>query len=148
MIPDAFSAAKRQALGEAIGDVVNRVGYTVWACAVLKNHVHLCVRRHRDDATTIWETFAEEIRAWLRRFADVSNDHPIWSQRPYKAFLDTPEDVRRVVAYIVANPDKEGLTAHDCDFVVPYDGWLGSERSLRSAAPSRKPLADSFHPVF
>ena len=98
-----FDDAKRQALAESISEVVSTRGYTVWACAVMRNHVHLCVRRHRDDAKTIWDKFAGHTSAGLRLFADVAAKHPVWSQRPYKVFLYTPDDVRRVVAYIENN---------------------------------------------
>jgi REP element-mobilizing transposase RayT len=118
-----FDDAKRQALGDSIAQVVRRKGYTVWACAVLKNHVHLCVRRHRDDAKTMWEAFANETCVGLRLFADVSDAHPVWSERPYKVFLYTPDDVRRVISYIEQNPVKEGLGRQKWAFVTPYDGW-------------------------
>jgi REP element-mobilizing transposase RayT len=118
-----FDDAKRQALGESIATVVRKKGYTVWACAVLKNHVHLCVRRHRDDAKTMWAAFADKTRAGLCLFANVPDAHPIWSARPYKVFLYTPEDVRRVIAYIGGNPEKESLARQSWPFVTPYDGW-------------------------
>lgn len=123
-----FDDAKRQALGDAIGEVVRNVGYTVWACAVLKNHVHLCVRRHRDDAVTMWHAFADKTRDAIRLFADVDDEHPVWSTRPYKVFLYTPEEVRRVIKYIEENPLKEGLAAQVWDFVVAYDGWPHHKR--------------------
>ncbi len=123
-----FDDAKRQALGHAIGEVVSRVGYTVWACAVLKNHLHVCIRRHRDDAITMWDAFAEETRNRLRLFADVDDDHPVWSTRPYKVFLYAPDDVHRVIRYIEENPEKEGLAAQMWDFVVAYDGWPHHKR--------------------
>jgi REP element-mobilizing transposase RayT len=118
-----FDDAKGQALGDSIGRVVCSKGYTVWACAVLKNHVHLCVRRHRDDAKVMWEAFAAESSAGLRLFADIPAAHAIWSERPYKVYLYTPEDVRRVIAYIEGNPEKEGLAPQNWLFVTPYDGW-------------------------
>lgn len=118
-----FDDAKRQAVGASIGALVRRAGYTVWACAVLKNHVHLCVRRHRDDALTLWNKFANETRNQLYLFADIPNDHHIWSARPYKMFLYTPDDVRRVIKYIEDNAVKEGLPPQHWDFITPYDGW-------------------------
>src|SRR5215213_4459194 len=45
-----FDAEMRDAIGHAFGEVVRARGYTVWACAVCRNHAHLCVRVHRDDA--------------------------------------------------------------------------------------------------
>jgi len=118
-----FDDAKRQALGDSIEEVVGKKRYTVWAYAVLKNHVHLCVRRHRDDAKTIWAAFAKGTRAGLCLFANVPPAHPVWSERPYKVFLYTPDDVRRVVEYIEQNPIKEGLAQQCWPFVTRYDGW-------------------------
>lgn len=118
-----FDDAKRQALGESIAQTVRDKGYTVWACAVMRNHIHLCVRRHRDDANVIWEKLAQETAVGLRLFADVPALHPIWSQRPYKVFLYTAADVRRVVAYIDNNPVKDGLAPQSFSFITNYDGW-------------------------
>lgn len=118
-----FDDAKRQALGESIGEALRNLGYTVWACAILRNHVHLCVRRHRDDAQTMWARLAAQTRSGLRLFAHVPATHPVWSERPYKVFLYTPDDVRRVIAYIERNPVKEGLPPQLWPFVAPYDGW-------------------------
>lgn len=99
-----FDDAMRQAIGEAFARVLASSRHTVWACAVLRNHAHLCVRKHRDDPITIWRAFADESATSLRRFANVPADHPIWSSRPYKVFLRAPDDVRRVVGYILNNP--------------------------------------------
>src|SRR5258708_39029201 len=90
-----FDDAKRQALGKSVEEVASAEGCTVWACAVMRNHIHLCIRRHRDDGKTMWNKFAEETSKGLRLFATVAPDHPVWSTRPYKVFLDTPDCVRR-----------------------------------------------------
>lgn len=123
--------AKRQAVGEALRKVVESRRYTVWACAVLSNHVHLCVRRHRDDALTILHHVAEKTVAAIRALPGVSSNHPLWSARPYKVFLYTPDDVRRTVEYIERNPAKEGLEPQTWSFVKPYDGF-----PFRNLAPS------------
>ena len=36
-----FDDAKRQALGESVAEVISNEGYTVWACAIMRNHIHL-----------------------------------------------------------------------------------------------------------
>jgi REP element-mobilizing transposase RayT len=118
-----FDDAKRQAIARAIGQVVATRRYTVWGCAILKNHAHLCIRRHRDDALAMWQAFAAASRDAIRRFADVADDHPVWSDRPYKVFLDAPADVVRIVRYVAENPAKEGLPSQRWPFVVEYDGW-------------------------
>ncbi|MBI1375738.1 MAG: hypothetical protein GC159_23765 [Phycisphaera sp.] len=126
--PIWFDDAKRQAVGDAFGQVVRSQRYTVWACAVLRNHAHLLVRRHRDDGRTIWTNLAEQSMEALRHFDDVDAAHPAWSDRPYVVYAYTPDDVRRLIRYIADNPMKEGLSAQSWDFVQSYDGWPHPKR--------------------
>lgn len=121
--PFWMDEAKRQAVADVVGEVVRRRPYTVWACAVLANHVHMVVRRHSDDAVAIWRTIADATRLRLREFPDVDASHPVWAARPYKVFLRTPAEVRSRVAYVERNPEKEGLPRQEYEFVARYDGW-------------------------
>lgn len=115
--------AKRQAIRDALSTIIAERHYTVWACAILKNHAHMVIRRHRDDALQIWHAIADSCRLRLREFEDVGSDHPVWSTRPYKVFLRTPAEVRARICYVERNPEKEGLTAQPYDFVQSYDNW-------------------------
>lgn len=125
--------AKRQALGEALGEVVSRRGYTCYAAAVCSNHAHAVTRIHRDDALAMWEHVADESRLRLRAFADVGAAHPVWAERPYKVFLYTPEDVQRLVKYVEGNPLKEGLSTQRWGFVTAYDNWPLHKSGRRTA---------------
>ena len=71
----------------------------------------------------MWNKFAENTSKGLRLFATLQPNHPVWSTRPYKVFLYTSDDVRRVVAYINDNPRKDNLIAQEWPFVTLYDGW-------------------------
>jgi REP element-mobilizing transposase RayT len=115
--------AKRQALSDAFAKVIAERRYTVWACAILSNHAHLVIRRHRDDALAMWHAVAAECRDRLRLFAEIGAEHPVWSTRPYKVFLRTPEEVRGRIEYVDRNPEKEGLPQQRYDFVQPYNNW-------------------------
>jgi|tagenome__1003787_1003787.scaffolds.fasta_scaffold20496546_2 hypothetical protein len=118
-----IDTAKRQAIADAFSRVVKEVGYTVWACAILWNHAHLLVRRHRDQGHVIWEVFAGHAREALRRFEDVGPDHPVWSNRPYDVFCYDPPGVRGRIKYIHDNWKKEGLEPILYPFVQVYEGW-------------------------
>ena len=118
-----IDAAKRQAIAEAFARAVKDFGYTVWACAILWNHAHLLLRRHRDDGHTMWDVFAGFAREALRAFSDVGPEHPVWSDRPYVVFVYDPPGVEWRVDYIEKNPEKEGLLRQHFPFVQPYDGW-------------------------
>ena len=115
--------AKRQAIGKAIEESVAVRGYTVWACAILSNHVHMVIRRHRDNVLTMWNAIAEDVRLELAGFSDVGSEHPVWATRPYKVFLRTPDEVRGRVEYVEGNPTKEGLPPQHFDFVQSYSNW-------------------------
>lgn len=113
----------RADLGLAIGAAINSYGYTVWACAILKNHAHLVIRKHRDDALVMWNAIADATRQPLVNSAKLDPAHPVWAERPYKVFLCTPERVRDCIRYVEQNPVKEGLPAQSFPFVKAYDGW-------------------------
>jgi REP element-mobilizing transposase RayT len=117
-----FDHAKRQAIGDAFGQVIaNR--YTVWACAICKNHAHLCIRAHRDPAEIMWSCLTDAGRKVIRRFADVDPEHEVWTRAPYTVFCYTPEDIGDRIEYINGNPLKEGLPPQAWPFVQAYDGW-------------------------
>jgi REP element-mobilizing transposase RayT len=127
-----FDDAKRQVLADAFREVVREQRYTVYACAILSNHAHLVIRRHRDDALTMLAQLAHAPRLRLRpRKMTTDLEHPIWSQRPYKVFLYTPEDVHTRIDYVNRNPLKEGLPPQEWDFVAVYDDWPLHKQAVR-----------------
>jgi REP element-mobilizing transposase RayT len=118
-----YEQSDRETIGAAVGSIVLSKGYTVWACAVLRDHVHLCVRVHRDNYRKMWEVLTEVTREALRRVRPELAVHPIWSERPYSVYLYTPDDIRRTIDYVNGNPRKHGLPKQTWDFVRGYDGW-------------------------
>jgi|SRR6185437_173353 len=124
--------AQRIAIGAGIGHVVRENNYTVWACAVCRNHMHILVRRHRDMDTVIRDKIANGGRAALLQASNIDAAHPVWSSRPYAVFLNSPAEVVSRVDYIWENPLKEGLAEQHWDFVTPYDGWPGNRWNLET----------------
>ena len=115
----------REAMAQAISEVIGVQGYTCYACAICGNHVHLLIRTHKHDALTIWNHFAEGIRRRLRlRFRqEISPHHPVISARPYKVFLYNPDQVWDRIDYVERNPLKEKLPPQRWEFVIPYDNF-------------------------
>lgn len=128
-----FDAAKRQAISGAVGEVVQCRNYTCWACAILTNHVYLVVRKHRDKAETMIHEIKMATAKQLRTFRDVTADHPIWSGRPYKKFMDSPGDATRTIKYVIDNPEKSGLKRQTFDFTRPYHGEWDSRRRVNES---------------
>ena len=95
------------------------------ACAILPDHVHLLIRKHKHRAEKMIATLQgagrDAIRA--RRAIRGDGDHPVWGGHGWKVFLDRPEGVRRTIRYIQANPVKLGWSEQDWAFVSTYDNW-------------------------
>ena len=115
-----FNSKHRQAIGKTFAKVVAQRRYTVYACAILQNHAHACVRTHRDRAEDMWHAFAEASQKSLRAFAEVPTNHSIWSHRPYKVFLYTPDEVITRIDYINGNPKKHHLPPQSWPFISPF----------------------------
>jgi hypothetical protein len=86
----------------------------------MPDHVHLVIRKHRDQAETMIERLQEATRAGLNRKRWVPADHPVWTEGGWKVFLDSPEAVRGRIAYVEGNPAKSGLAPQVWDCVGRY----------------------------
>lgn len=118
-----LDAAARAEVGAAFAAAVAAEQYTCYACAVMPDHVHLLIRKHKHSAE---EMIARLQRASRDRLAELqfrTTDHPTWGGPGWKVFLDHPDEVRRTITYIEKNPLPLRLPKQVWPFVVPYDGW-------------------------
>ena len=90
----------------------------------MPDHAHLIIRKHRDRAETMIEKFQNESREEMTRAKRRAVDHPVWGGKGWKVFLDTRQDVERIVEYIRQNPVKINRPVQDWDFITEYNGWL------------------------
>jgi REP element-mobilizing transposase RayT len=120
-------------VSDALAGAIDDCNYTCYACAIMPDHVHLLVRKHRDLA----EEMIEKIQS-LSRKRLVANglrelEHPTWTRGGWKVFLDHPDGAWRTIRYIEQNPNKARLPAQNWPFVKTYDGWpLHPGHSLNS----------------
>jgi hypothetical protein len=91
-----FDEAARGEIAAAFAAVINAERYTCYACAIMPDHVHILIRKHKHTA--------EEMIGW-------------------KVFQYHPDDVRRTIAYIEKNPLPLRLPKQKWAFVKEYDGW-------------------------
>ncbi|MCI0335484.1 MAG: transposase [Planctomycetes bacterium] len=126
-----FDEQKRSQIANSFGEIVRKHQYTCYACAIMSDHVHLVIRKHRDQAENMIDYFQQESRLWLIKENAVPDWHPVWTQGGWKVFLDTPAEVWSRIRYVENNPLKEGLPKQYWPFVVPYDDWPFREK-LRS----------------
>jgi REP element-mobilizing transposase RayT len=124
-----FTGIQARAIGEAFGEFVIRNGITVWACAILPDHVHLIVAGLRYKA----EILAEQLKGAATRRLVRDGIHPFgklrlpngrvpkcWGRGGWQVFLDSGDEIENAISYVEGNPEKEGLARQRWSFVVPF----------------------------
>lgn len=123
-----FEPSLRQRIAQAFGEVMRREKLTCFACAILNNHAHLLIRRHRIRAQAMIPLLRDRSR---EAAADlIPPNHPLWSLDLFVAFKDSPRAVQTAIDYIFSNYAKHNIPPETFDFVVRYEGWYraGSQK--------------------
>lgn len=118
-----FSAIEMGTIAGAFGDAVANNRYTCYACAILPDHVHVLIRKHKHKAEDMIANLQAISRSRLRERFGHCAGRPVWGGGGWKVFQDHPDDVRRTIAYIKGNPPKHRLPPQQWPFVKEYDGW-------------------------
>lgn len=118
-----FAPEEIAAIAEAFATVIREEMYTCYACAIMPDHVHALIRKHRDSAEEMIAKLQGASRDQVINLELRQVDHPVWGGPGWKVFLDSPEDIRRTVRYIEQNPTKARLPGQHWEFVSEYDGW-------------------------
>jgi len=127
-----FEEEPRRHIGEAFGQVIVAERLTCYACAVLRNHAHLVVRKHRLRGEEIIDLLKPTSRQALSAKGLLPAFHPLWSSDRCDIFKDTPEAVRAAIDYVRLNLPKHNLPEQHWDFVQPYDNWPFHNRRPRA----------------
>ncbi len=117
----SFNQKQIKSIGQRFANVVRTCEYTCYACAIMSDHVHLVVRKHRDKAEEMISQFQDASRIALQ--FDIGT-HPVWGGPGWKVFLDTRDDITRTIHYVEQNPVKMRRPVQRWSFVKEYDGWL------------------------
>ena len=123
-----------RAVGNGFANSVRKSRFTIWACSILPDHVHLIIARHRfkieqivnllkGEATK--ELVAKELHPLAEFALPNERPHSPWADRKWKVFLDSEEAIDDAIRYVEENPMKEGLPRQEWSFVQPFEG-LGS----------------------
>ncbi|HEV2295053.1 MAG TPA: hypothetical protein VGR35_14455 [Tepidisphaeraceae bacterium] len=118
-----FSAAEIACIAKAFGGTINACRYTCWACAIMPDHVHLIIRKHKHTAELMLANLQRESHLALREAGLFDVQHPVWGGPGWSVFLDHPDDVWRTIEYVEKNPLEIGLPKQVYFFVKPYDNW-------------------------
>ncbi len=119
-----FDEPCRHLIADAFGQAIQTHEYTCYACAIMPDHVHVLIRKHKHEAEAIVENLMEAGREAIIRAGHRAVTHPTWiAGCGWKVFLDHPDEIRRTIRYVEQNPVKDGLPPQIWPFVKRYDGW-------------------------
>jgi REP element-mobilizing transposase RayT len=126
--PVNFSGEQALSVAKGFAEAIADGKYIVHACSILPEHVHLVTGRHERDV----ERIVGHLKSSATKRLDADGLHPFagtikhngskqspWSERCWKVFLDSPEDVPRAIRYVEQNPVKEGKKRQQWSFVRP-----------------------------
>jgi REP element-mobilizing transposase RayT len=123
-----FAAEQIQLVGDGFGIYVRKKRITVWACAILPDHVHLVIAKHRME----YEILAGQLKNEATRSLKKAVLHPFghleengetptcWGGRGWKTYLYTEQEIIDRIRYVEENPLKAGLEPQHWPFVVKY----------------------------
>lgn len=122
-----FTGLQAREVGTGFADYVKTSGLVVWACAILPDHVHLVLARHRLKVENLviqlkGHATTQLIKEGLhpqKDYRDEENRPPkCFAQGQWKVFLDSQEDIQRAIRYVEDNPLKEGKPRQKWSFVT------------------------------
>jgi len=120
----AFNLDAVNVIAAAFAEVVRERRYTCYSCAIMPDHVHMLIRKHRAKAEEMIASFQQVSRQRLIAAGQREATHPVWGGPGWKVFLSTRVDMERIDGYIRNNPEKIGLPRQEWPFVSRYDGWM------------------------
>ena len=118
-----FKPSEFSVVAHGLAEAIHQHNYTCYACAIMPDHIHIIIRKHKHQAEQMLEILQECSRLRLRNAGVRSSDHPVWGGPGWKVFLDTPNAIRRTIRYIEENPPQWQMPRQQWSFVTPYDGW-------------------------
>jgi REP element-mobilizing transposase RayT len=119
-----FDLTALSCISTSFAETIAASRYTCYACALMPDHVHILIRKHKDSAEDMIEKRTSASRESLISANLRSPTHPVWTKGGgWKVFLEHPDEVRRTIRYIEKNPLEIGFPPQLWPFVTPYDGW-------------------------
>jgi REP element-mobilizing transposase RayT len=125
-----FDGMQARAVGRGFANAVAKSGFTIWACSILPEHVHLVIARHTYAA----EQICNLLKGAATKALKAESLHPLakydvrgktpspWAEKQWIVFLDTEEAIEAAIDYVEDNPTKEGKPRQSWSFVTPFAG--------------------------
>jgi REP element-mobilizing transposase RayT len=136
--PVKFSGKQASAIGTGFSTAARKSGYTIWACSILPEHVHLVIARHtykveqicnllKGAATKQLKSESQHPRAGLED--ENGKLPPIWAENEWKVYLDSEETIENAIRYVEENPIKEDKPRQKWSCVTRFAGLDPARRT-------------------
>jgi REP element-mobilizing transposase RayT len=136
--PVIFIGAQARAVAKGFGTGVGKSRYTIWACSILSEHVHLVIARHTYKVEQVCNLLKGEATKQLKAeslhphagYVDENGKLPsTWVENEWKVYLDSEEAIESAIRYVEDNPGKENKPRQSWSFVTPFaglekSGWI------------------------
>ncbi len=129
--PVVFTGEQALAVAHGFAEMVRVAGYTIHACSILPEHVHMVIARHRYTVEKVVARLKGRatdrlVKEGLHPFGDEPRfkgrlPSP-WARNAWHVYLDSDADIRRAIGYVENNPVKERKAKQEWKFVTKYEG--------------------------
>ncbi len=116
--PVLFNNRQIVAIAQGLARVIDKCGYAVWACGIMRDHVHMVIRRHHYKVERMVGLLKQGATTELAALglhpmseyggADGSLLSP-WERNCWKTYLNTHDQIELAIEYVEENPRRAGL---------------------------------------
>lgn len=126
-----LNGLQAKSIADGFAETVHKNGYTVWACAILPQHIHLVLARHTykvEQMATLLKGGAtirivHDQRHPLHNHQHNDGSYPkMWAEKRWKIYLDSEQHIETAIRYVEENPEEEGKSRQHWKFVTPFQG--------------------------
>jgi len=124
-----LNGLQARAVGTGFGAGVRKSGFTIWACSILPQHIHMVIARHKYKVEQICNLLKGEATKQLKSAAlhpqaqyqaEDGKFPSMWGEKQWKVFLEDDRAIETAIRYVAENPIKEHKAAQDWSFVTPF----------------------------
>jgi hypothetical protein len=128
--PVEISDGQREWLAIGIARGAEATAREIWACAILRTHVHLVFSRNEEliertvcevKRQATWELTRNGMHPLSGHRMPNGRLHSPWGRGFWKVYLNGTDDVERTLRYVNDNPARENLPRQSWPFVMKPD---------------------------
>ncbi len=104
-----LSPAEIAAVGEVFAGIATSIDLSVWACAIMTNHVHIVVQRHGLSYERIVNRLKGQAGQRVRMLRGLpatavrAERVPIWTEKYWVRYIDSSAKMVQAIAYVKHN---------------------------------------------